>query len=56
MGSGISHIYCTPIMKKIEAIIRPYKLDEVVGALHDEGIEGLTVVEAMGFGRQRDPL
>ena len=40
-------------MKKIEAIIKPFKLDEVKGALHDIGLQGLTVVEAKGFGRQK---
>ncbi|MCA9266727.1 MAG: P-II family nitrogen regulator [Planctomycetales bacterium] len=40
-------------MKKIEAIIKPFKLDEVKEALSDLGIQGLTVVEAKGFGRQK---
>ena len=40
-------------MKKIEAIIKPFKLDEVKEALHDVGIQGITVLEAKGFGRQR---
>lgn len=40
-------------MKKIEAIIKPFKLDEVKEALHEIGIQGLTVVEAKGFGRQK---
>ena len=40
-------------MKKIEAIIKPFKLDEVKEALHDVGINGLTVTEAKGFGRQK---
>ena len=40
-------------MKKIEAIIKPFKLDEVKEALTDLGIQGLTVVEAKGFGRQK---
>jgi len=40
-------------MKKIEAIIKPFKLDEVKEALNDLGIQGLTVVEAKGFGRQK---
>jgi nitrogen regulatory protein PII len=40
-------------MKKIEAIIKPFKLDEVKAALHDEGIEGMTVSEVKGFGRQK---
>ena len=40
-------------MKKIEAIIKPFKLDEVKEALHDIGLQGLTVIEAKGFGRQK---
>ena len=40
-------------MKKLEAIIKPFKLDEVKEALHDIGIQGLTVTEAKGFGRQK---
>ena len=41
------------VMKKIEAIIKPFKLDEVKEALHDVGIKGITVTEAKGFGRQK---
>ena len=40
-------------MKKIEAIIKPFKLDEVKNALHEVGITGLTVAEVSGFGRQK---
>ncbi len=40
-------------MKKIEAIIKPFKLDEVKDALHEVGIRGITVIEAKGFGRQK---
>ena len=40
-------------MKKIEAIIKPFKLDEVKEALHEVGVSGITVVEAKGFGRQK---
>jgi nitrogen regulatory protein P-II 1 len=40
-------------VKKIEAIIKPFKLDEVKDALHEVGLQGLTVVEAKGFGRQK---
>ena len=40
-------------MKKIEAVIKPFKLDEVKEALHDVGLQGITVVEAKGFGRQK---
>ena len=41
------------MMKKIEAIIKPFKLDEVKEALQEVGIQGLTVTEAKGFGRQK---
>ncbi|MFP5518935.1 MAG: P-II family nitrogen regulator [Bdellovibrionia bacterium] len=40
-------------MKKLEAIIKPFKLDDVVDALSEIGIEGLTVSEVRGFGRQK---
>jgi nitrogen regulatory protein P-II 1 len=40
-------------MKKIEAIIKPFKLDEVKEALQDVGIQGLSVIEVKGFGRQK---
>ena len=40
-------------MKKIEAIIKPFKLEEVKEALSDLGIEGMTVTEVKGFGRQK---
>ncbi|MSP83804.1 MAG: P-II family nitrogen regulator [Alphaproteobacteria bacterium] len=40
-------------MKKLEAIIKPFKLDEVKDALHEIGLQGLTVIEAKGFGRQK---
>ena len=43
-GSGV---------KKIEAIIKPFKLDEVKEALHEVGVSGITVTEAKGFGRQK---
>ncbi len=42
-----------PPMQKIEAIIKPFKLDEVKEALHGIGIQGLTVTEVKGFGRQK---
>src|SRR5215469_14675364 len=42
-----------PAMKKIEAIIKPFKLDDVKEALGEVGIHGLTAVEVKGFGRQR---
>lgn len=40
-------------MKKVEAIIKPFKLDEVKEALHEVGVSGITVTEAKGFGRQK---
>ncbi|HEY1559430.1 MAG TPA: P-II family nitrogen regulator [Caulobacteraceae bacterium] len=40
-------------MKKIEAVIKPFKLDEVKEALQGLGLQGMTVVEAKGFGRQK---
>ena len=40
-------------MKKVEAIIKPFKLDEVKEALHEVGVQGLTVTEVKGFGRQK---
>jgi len=41
------------IMKKIESIIKPFKLDDLKAALHDLGVQGMTVVEVKGFGRQK---
>ena len=40
-------------MKKVEAVIRPFKLDDVKEALLDEGIKGLTITEVRGYGRQK---
>jgi nitrogen regulatory protein P-II 1 len=40
-------------MKKVEAIIKPFKLDEVKEALHGIGIQGMTITEVKGFGRQK---
>ena len=40
-------------MKKVEAIIKPFKLDEVKEALQEVGIQGLSVIEVKGFGRQK---
>ena len=40
-------------MKKIEAIIKPFKLDDVKDALNDFGVTGMTVIEVKGFGRQK---
>jgi nitrogen regulatory protein P-II 1 len=51
--------FATPIaadgdaMKKIEAIIKPFKLDDVKNALHEVGVTGMTVTEVKGFGRQK---
>ena len=42
-------------MKKIEAIIKPFKLTEVKDALNELGIQGMTVTEVKGFGRQKGP-
>src|SRR3970282_731018 len=42
-------------MKKIEAIIKPFKLDDVREALSEAGVSGLTVTEVKGFGRQKGP-
>ena len=41
------------VVKKIEAIIKPFKLDEVKEALQDVGVQGLSVIEVKGFGRQK---
>ncbi len=40
-------------MKKLEAIIKPFRLDDVKEALHDIGLQGMTVIDARGFGRQK---
>nr|WP_217905180.1 P-II family nitrogen regulator [Altererythrobacter lutimaris] len=42
-----------PRVKKVESIIKPFKLDEVKEALHEIGVSGITVTEAKGFGRQK---
>jgi len=49
----IYKIFLRGYMKKIEAIIKPFKLEEVKNALAEIGIQGLTVYEAKGFGRQK---
>jgi nitrogen regulatory protein PII len=41
------------LVKKIEAVIKPFKLDDVKDALHDVGVSGITVTEVKGFGRQK---
>ncbi|MBI5058043.1 MAG: P-II family nitrogen regulator [Nitrospirae bacterium] len=43
-------------MKKIEAIIKPFKLDDIKKALHELGVNGMTVTEVKGFGRQKGHL
>src|SRR5206468_2624029 len=48
-----SHREAREVMRKIEAIIKPFKLDEVKEALHAIGIQGMTVTEVKGFGRQK---
>src|SRR5512147_2778499 len=53
MGRRPSPREAKEIMKKIEAIIKPFKLDEVKEALQDIGLQGITVIEAKGFGRQK---
>ena len=60
MGSALSRSIAATVrqpyqggMKKIEAIIKPFKLDDVKDALHDVGVSGLTVTEVKGFGRQK---
>jgi len=54
-GQGVSAARCQSYcdMKKLEAIIKPFKLEEVKEALAELGIEGMTVTEVKGFGRQK---
>ena len=52
-GVGPQQLGWRPHMKKIEAIIKPFKLDEVKEALQEVGLQGITVIEAKGFGRQK---
>jgi nitrogen regulatory protein P-II 1 len=52
-GFGSNRQGVTTDMKKIEAIIKPFKLDEVKEALQEIGIQGLSVIEVKGFGRQK---
>jgi nitrogen regulatory protein P-II 1 len=52
-GDGANRTRDEDAMKKIEAVIKPFKLDEVKEALHEVGLQGITVVEAKGFGRQK---
>jgi nitrogen regulatory protein P-II 1 len=53
INGGRLLLQCVNNMKKIEAVIKPFKLDEVKDALHAVGLQGITVVEAKGFGRQK---
>ena len=53
IGTLIGYGHKNMNMKKIEAIIKPFKLDEVKEALHEVGLQGITVTEAKGFGRQK---
>jgi nitrogen regulatory protein P-II 1 len=50
---GSAKVRGSILMKKIEAIIKPFKLDDVKEALHELGLQGITVLEAKGFGRQK---
>lgn len=52
-NTGSGHITINTIMKKIEAVIKPFKLHEVKEALSDIGIVGMTISEVKGFGRQK---
>jgi nitrogen regulatory protein P-II 1 len=52
-GAGPWRVELAEQMKKIEAIIKPFKLDEVKDALNQIGLKGITVLEAKGFGRQK---
>jgi nitrogen regulatory protein P-II 1 len=51
-GRSLSPVH-VELMKKIEAIIKPFKLDEVKEALQELGVQGMTVIEAKGYGRQK---
>jgi nitrogen regulatory protein P-II 1 len=53
MGRRRRRVELAQQMKKIEAIIKPFKLDEVKDALNQIGLKGITVLEAKGFGRQK---
>ena len=53
LGYWSCHFSKEALMKKIETIIKPFKLDDVKEALHEVGVKGLTVLEAKGFGRQK---
>jgi nitrogen regulatory protein P-II 1 len=53
LSSGTFRVLGRDGVKKVEAIIKPFKLDEVKEALHEVGVSGITVLEAKGFGRQK---
>src|SRR3954462_3543971 len=53
LGISVQRQHGESRVKKIEAIIKPFKLDDVKDALHDVGVSGITVVEVKGFGRQK---
>lgn len=56
LGLNPTGCYCflkEKIMKKIEAIIKPFKLDDVIDSLSEIGVEGVSVTEIRGFGRQK---
>jgi nitrogen regulatory protein P-II 1 len=53
LHTGSFKAYGAGNMKKIEAIIKPFKLDDVKEALQEIGLQGITVIEARGFGRQK---
>jgi nitrogen regulatory protein P-II 1 len=53
LGISVGASHGDSRVKKIEAIIKPFKLDDVKDALHDVGVSGITVVEVKGFGRQK---
>jgi nitrogen regulatory protein PII len=53
LGISLHRQIRTNRVKKIEAVIKPFKLDDVKDALHDVGVSGITVTEVKGFGRQK---
>jgi nitrogen regulatory protein PII len=53
LGISLHRQMRTSRVKKIEAVIKPFKLDDVKDALHDVGVSGITVTEVKGFGRQK---
>jgi nitrogen regulatory protein PII len=53
IAAGSPSRFGVPDVKKIEAVIKPFKLDDVKDALHEVGVSGITVTEVKGFGRQK---